>query len=69
MSGDDLIRARRVLELSRAELAAVLGLGKNGHGTVLRWENEQNRRGVPGPASVAVRALLAGYRPANWPTE
>jgi len=49
LTGADVLRIRRKLKLSQAEMETVLGLGKK---VVVRWENEKVR--LPG----AVNALL-----------
>lgn len=61
MTGDELKSAMKRLGLSSRGLAEVLRLGANGDVTVRRW-----LRGNPpisGPASVAIEALLSGWRP------
>jgi putative zinc finger/helix-turn-helix YgiT family protein len=49
LTGEDILRIRKKLKLSQAEMEKVLGLGKK---VVVRWENDKVR--LPG----AVNALL-----------
>ena len=49
--------------LSQASLARLLRLDANGARKVRRWEDGQAI--VSGPASVAIEALLSGWRPAE----
>jgi hypothetical protein len=43
------------------ELARALRLGKNGAGSIMKME--AGERPVSGPMSVAIEAMLAGFRP------
>ena len=52
----ELRRAREQLGMSAAALALALRLGKNGGRTVRRWEAGDSA--IPGPAQVAVEAML-----------
>jgi hypothetical protein len=69
MTGDELHAARAKLgelwglgrPLSPNELAHALRLGKNGGGRILVME--RGERPVSGPMSVAIEAMLAGFRP------
>jgi hypothetical protein len=69
MTGAELREARAKLgelwgrgrHLSAGELARALRLGKNGGARIL--EMEGGIRPVNGPVSVAVEAMLAGFRP------
>jgi DNA-binding transcriptional regulator YiaG len=62
MSPDDVRDARKALGVSQAGLAELLRAGKNGDRQVRRWEDGDLT--VSGPASVAIEALLSGWRPA-----
>lgn len=56
MTPAELRAARRQLGLTQHGLAEVLRMGKNGWQSISRWEQDGNT--VPGPAQVAVEALL-----------
>lgn len=53
----DLRNARKRLGLTQHGLAEALRMGKHGWQSISRWEQDGNT--VPGPAQVAVEALLA----------
>lgn len=61
MTAADLKAARKTLGLTQRGLAAILRMGANGERQVRRWEDGEVP--VSGPASVAIEALLAGWRP------
>jgi len=70
MTGRDVFEARATLgqmwglgrPLGPNELAHALNLSpKTGGSTVLAWES--GARPISGPATVAIAAMLAGYRP------
>jgi hypothetical protein len=69
MTGEGLREARGKLGLMWGygrhlhvnELAKALRLGKNGGANILKME--RGERPVSGPVSVAVEAMLAGFRP------
>jgi DNA-binding transcriptional regulator YiaG len=61
MTPDDVKIARRTLGLSQSGLAALLRMGKNGERQIRRWEDGETP--ISGPASVAIEALLTGWRP------
>lgn len=61
MSPEGIKAARRELALSQRELASALRMGPNGERQVRRWEDGEIP--VSGPASVAIEALLSGWRP------
>lgn len=63
MTADEVKAARRSLGLSINELAELLRMGGNGSRQVRRWEDGEIP--VSGPASVAIEALLTGWRPAQ----
>lgn len=52
---------REGLGLTQVDLGTLLRLGPNGKRTVIRWE--QGDTPVPGPVSVALEALEAGWAP------
>jgi DNA-binding transcriptional regulator YiaG len=57
----DVKKARAALGLTQRGLAAILRMGHNGERQVRRWEDGDVP--VSGPASVAIEALLSGWRP------
>lgn len=57
----DVKQARAALGLTQRGLATILRMGKNGERQVRRWEDGEVP--VSGPASVAIEALLSGWRP------
>jgi hypothetical protein len=69
VTGQELFEARATLgmlwglgkPLGPNELARALRLGKNGAARIL--EMERGTRAMSGPVSVAVEAMLAGFRP------
>jgi DNA-binding transcriptional regulator YiaG len=58
MTPAELRAARRQLGLTQSGLAEALRMGAQGKRTIRMWEADDNVRGVPGPAQVAVEALL-----------
>lgn len=60
MTPIELRDARRDLGMSGAQLAEALRLGAHGDRTVRRWE--AGDRAIPGPAIVAIEALLRERR-------
>lgn len=60
MDAEQLKTLRAQMGLSQAELGELLRLGKNGGRTVRRWEAGTP---IPGPATVAIDALVTGWRP------
>ena len=54
----ELKAAREALGLSLSGLAKALRMGKTGRDTIRAWESDDNVRGVPGPAQIAVEHLL-----------
>lgn len=54
-------QARDQLGLSAKQMANILRMGKGSDRTIRRYESGQTP--VPGPVSVAVEALLTGFRP------
>lgn len=66
-SSDDVVRARAELGMTQVEFAAALRIkGWNAAQTIQRWESGKNKGGVPGPVTVAIEALLTGFRPTNY---
>ena len=72
MTGGDIRKARATLgdlwgldrPLRAAELGRILRLqGRDPGATVLAWETGTP---VSGPVSVAIEAMLAGYRPSHF---
>lgn len=58
---DDFKNARQVLGMSASQLAKSLRMGKRADRTIRRYESGDSP--IPGPVSVAVEALLTGFRP------
>ena len=63
MSPNEVRDARRALGLTQHELAVLLRMGGDGKRSVRRWE--AGDREISGPASVAIEALLTGWRPSK----
>jgi len=63
MNPHEVRDARRALGLTQHELAVLLRMGGDGKRSVRRWE--AGDREISGPASVAIEALLTGWRPGN----
>lgn len=61
MTPDDVRAARQSLGMTQDELAAALRMGADGKRAVRRWE--AGDRAISGPATVAIAALLSGWRP------
>lgn len=61
MTADQIKAARAQLGMSTSELADALRMGANGSRKVQRWEDGSDE--ISGPASVAIEALLSGWRP------
>jgi len=61
MHKDKFIKARLKLGLTQSELAKVLRMSDNSDRTIRRYESGQCA--IPGPTSVAIEAILAGYTP------
>jgi DNA-binding transcriptional regulator YiaG len=56
------VRAARIsLGMTQDQLAAALRMGGDGKRAIRRWE--AGEREISGPASVAIEALLTGWRP------
>lgn len=58
MTADDFIEARKRLQLTRADLCAILRVDPK---TIRRWE--LGERAIPGPAITVIEALADGWRP------
>lgn len=54
--------ARLALGMTQHQLAEALRMGTDGKRAVRRWE--AGDRPISGPASVAIEAMLTGWRPA-----
>jgi hypothetical protein len=75
MTGEELYAARAKLgelwdlgkPLGVNELARALRLGKNGAAGILKME--AGERPISGPVSVAIEAMLAGFRPRDIPAD
>lgn len=63
MTPDDVRFARRALGMTQHHLATALRMGGDGKRSVRRWESGD--RPISGPASVAIEAMLSGWRPAH----
>jgi DNA-binding transcriptional regulator YiaG len=61
MTPTQFAQARAALGMTQRQLAEALRLGKDGGRAVRRWE--AGDRPVSGPASLAIEALLSGWRP------
>lgn len=57
----DIKAARKQLGFSVRELSDTLRMGENGGRKIQRWESGDDP--ITGPASVAIEALLTGWRP------
>ncbi len=53
--------ARQQMGVSVADLAKLLRMGENGGRKIRRWED--GIEPITGPASVAIEALVSGWRP------
>lgn len=58
---DDFKNAKQELGMSAAQLAKTLRMGKRADRTIRRYESGESP--IPGPVTVAVEALLTGFRP------
>lgn len=65
MTPTEAKEARTALGLSQTQLAEVMGL--RGKQTVSEWE--RGARQPDGQSVRLIQAYLAGYRPADWPTQ
>lgn len=61
---DDFKNAKQELGMSASQLAKTLRMGGRADRTIRRYESGDTP--VPGPVSVAVEALLTGFRPKNF---
>jgi DNA-binding transcriptional regulator YiaG len=55
--------ARHALGMTQTQLADALRMAKDGARAVRRWES--GKQPITGPASVAIEAMLTGWRPAE----
>lgn len=58
---DEFKNARQELGMSASQLAKSLRMGKRADRTIRRYESGASP--IPGPVSVAVEAMLTGFRP------
>jgi len=63
MTGDDFRAAREALELNEDQLGELLDVETD---TILKWESDFH--GPPGFVAEAMRWLLSGFRPSDFPT-
>jgi transcriptional regulator with XRE-family HTH domain len=61
---EDFALARSLLGMTAPQMAKALRMGKGSDRTIRRYESGQCP--VPGPTSVAVEALLTGFRPEGF---
>lgn len=69
MDPDEFKRARQQLGLTQAELGRILDTAPQ---TIRKWEMGEDRstsRSVNPVAAQAMRWMLAGFRPPEWPKE
>ena len=65
MTPAEVRAARAYLNLTQADLARVLRMGVDGRRTIRSWETEGGKWQITGPASVALEALLTGWKPSQ----
>ena len=65
MTPTEVRAARIALAMTQDQLAVALRMGTDGKRAVRRWE--AGDRPISGPATVAIEALLSGWRPASPP--
>lgn len=63
MTPAEVRAARAYLNLTQADLARILRMGADGRRTIRSWETEVGKWPITGPASVALEALLTGWKP------
>jgi DNA-binding transcriptional regulator YiaG len=63
MQPHEVRAARHALGMTQAQLADALRMAKDGARAVRRWET--GAQPITGPASVAIEAMLTGWRPAE----
>ena len=68
MTPHELRAARKRLDLTLTQMAAMLGYG-GAHQRQLAHDLETGRRVVREPQRRLIEAYLAGYRPPDWPLE
>lgn len=61
MTPDEVRESRRAMGMTQHQLATALRMGTDGKRSVRRWE--AGDRPISGPASVAIEALMTGWRP------
>lgn len=68
MTPDQLARARQRLGLTLGQMASMLGY-QGAQRRQMQYDLETGRRAIREPQRRLAEAYLAGYRPADWPTE
>lgn len=68
MTPDQMARARKRLGLSLESMATMLGY-QGVQRRQMQYDLETGRREIREPQRRLVQAYLAGYRPADWPTQ
>lgn len=68
MTPEQLARARKRLGLSLEAMATMLGY-RGVQRRQMQYDLETGRREIREPQKRLVQAYLAGYRPADWPTQ
>lgn len=63
MTPDEVRDARHRLGMTLHQLAVALRMGTDGRRAVRRWE--AGDRQISGPASIAIEAMIDGWRPAH----
>jgi len=63
MTPAEVKAARQSIGLTANGLAELLRLGGSGGRTVRGWESDGGKYRISGPATVALEALLSGWRP------
>lgn len=61
---DEFRKAKDELGMSAKQLAKTLRMGRGADRTIRRYESGQSP--VPGPVSVAIEALMTGFRPVEY---
>lgn len=67
MTPHELKAARKLLDLTLTQMAAMLGYG-GAHQRQLAHDLETGRRVIREPQRRLIEAYLAGYRPVDWPS-
>jgi transcriptional regulator with XRE-family HTH domain len=64
---EEFANARRSMGMTAKQLAKTLRMGDSSDRTIRRYESGQIP--IPGPLSVAMEALLTGFRPTQYDLE